>query len=240
MGADIDADPFGDWRHFGEKIDEVALQSVTADTGIGLQVRPKLRQAVAIGGARKARTDVARQGEAPLLRHVAEAPTSRLACRYVVVFGGARPLQQMEVEGNEVDPVEAHRLGAVTGSPAQVGARPIEHRHEIVADGADAGRCQAAQRFLPVGNVLAPRAGLRLDAFRHRDAFDDLPLEAAVADLLLPLLDLLDRPDVTGRDMMQRTDDTVRAGLRRVPNAYPIHRSEPAPRMSHVNSFRAG
>lgn len=117
----------------------MTLQFFATDAVIGAQMFSKLRQTVAVGGAGKPRADIAGEREPPLLRHFTKPPLGCLTRRRVVVLVGGRPLKEMDVEGCKVDPVEAHRLGAVTRGPAQIGAGPVEHRHEIVANRPDTG-----------------------------------------------------------------------------------------------------
>ena len=52
-------------------------------------------------------------------------------------------------------------------APGEVGARPVEHGHEIVADGRDAGGGEVLQRGAVVGEMPAPVAGLDRNSARE-------------------------------------------------------------------------
>ena len=56
-----------------------------------------------------------------------------------VVLGRALAGEDVDVEGGEVGVVEAHAGAAVGDPPGEVGAGPVEDRHEVVADDLDAG-----------------------------------------------------------------------------------------------------
>ncbi|MNS41113.1 hypothetical protein D3C72_734580 [compost metagenome] len=236
MGADVDADFFGNRRHLGEKVDQILLQPFAVDAVIGAQLFQKLGERITIRRARQTRADIAPERCDFCIRHLSEA-----FCRFfyqpVRIIGlcvGA--LQDVNIEGGEIGKIEAHRLRAVFGFPAQVGAGPVQHGHEIVADGADAGGGKAAQRLLPVGYMGFPIAGLGLDILGNRHAFHHVPIKTAGLDGLMPLCDFVDRPDVTGGDVMQRTDNAFRPRLSRILNRDLVDRAEPPPCMSHLKS----
>jgi hypothetical protein len=60
----------------------------------------------------------------------------------------------------------------------EIGAGPVEHSHEIVADGADAGLAEIAQRLAEIAVEPVEIAATELDVVMHRHAFDDAPAQA--------------------------------------------------------------
>ena len=236
MGADVDSRLLGHRRRLFQEIDQMAAQPVRVDALIAAQLLQQLVQRIAVGRAGQARADVAAKLGDATVGHVGETPRGLGGQSLGVILGSARALQDMDVEGHEVRQVEPHRPRALARRPAQVGAGPVQHRHEVVADRADAAVRQPAQRFLPIGDMGAPVAGLGLDVLADGDAFDHLPFQPAGAHLVLALADALDRPGGARGHMMQGGDDALHPGLHRVLHAYLVHRTEPAPGVSHVSS----
>ena len=178
------------------------------------------------------------------LVHRGEARRGLGAHRLGIVPGRPGPLEDVDVEGGEVGEVEAHAGAAVRDAPGEVGARPVEHRHEVVAQHRDPGVREVAQALAVGGEMLPPGALLLLDVLGDRQALDHLPGDAggravlARRDLALAPRDLAGGPDGAGRDVVEGRDDAFDPGLEHVVDRDEILRPEPPPRLSHVPSSR--
>ena len=122
-------------------------------------MRLDLRDGEALGRSRQTHRDVARQHLALLVAETLES-TRRLRPNVLSeILGRALALQDVDVEHREIVDVEAHRRAAAGDRVAELRARPVEHRHEVVADDLKAS---ARDIFEPVGDnrlleILAPK-----------------------------------------------------------------------------------
>lgn len=147
-------------------------------------------------------------------------------------------LQQKDVEHGRVDGVEAQALRAARQIVVQRRARPVEHGHEIVADGPDTGGGKDAKALGPGVGTDLPARGAGLDVLVHGNAFDHDPVEPRVADHVAPRLDVLVAPDGARRNAMQRRDDTLGPGLPDIVQGHGVVGAEPAPGLDHVLPFQ--
>jgi hypothetical protein len=118
----------------------------------------------------------------------------------------------------------------------ELGARPIEHRHEIVADRRDPAAAEIHQRLAIGVEQAVEIAFADLDGLVHGQAFDDAPAEPKRGirlDLGLARRDLLDAPHLAIRDVVKRRDDAARTGLADMPELDQVVRTEPSPRLFH-------
>ena len=158
----------------------------------------------------------------------------------LVVFGlRALALEHMQVERREAVIVEAQRGRAGRHRIIEIGAGPVDHRHHVVADGADAFGGDRPHALDPDFGLTRSAGAAALDVVRHRNALDHGPFERRTAgrrvlDERLALRDGLLRPDLARRVLMQRRDDLGRAGLAHMIERHRIVRPIPAPRLSHA------
>jgi hypothetical protein len=89
------------------------------------------------------------------------------------------------------DEVEPHGVAARREGPALVGAGPVDHRHEVVADGPQPRGAEVAQGPGVVGDGAVTLRPAVLDVLVDRDGLDDglgqpggLDLGTARRDLL--------------------------------------------------------
>jgi hypothetical protein len=151
------------------------------------------------------------------------------------VFRGRMLASQDEkVEGRELIGVEAQRERAVRHLVEEVGAGPVDHRHEIVADGVDAVRGQRADRLAVGVEMLLPVAGAGLDLLGDRDALDHRPAHAAGFHFRIALGDVVNVPGGPVRDVMQSRHDAGRARLPYMLQGNLVLRAEPAPGLFHA------
>ena len=93
----------------------------------------------------------------------------------------------------------------------KVGAHPVKHRHEVVANDLHPVFAQIAQTFLIVLNVLLALRRAELDRLVHVDALDDINIEAVLRRLRLDRSDARLRPHLARRKIVQRPDDAGHA-----------------------------
>ena len=118
----------------------------------------------------------------------------------------------------------------------KVGPRPVQHQHEIVADGVDAAGAEIAQRLSEIAVERLQVAAAIFDVVMYRHALDDAPAQAerAVAlDLGLALPDRLDGPDLAIGNVVQGGHDAGGTGLPRMLQRRGIARAEPSPGLFH-------
>ena len=172
------------------------------------------------------------------LVHRCEARRRALARRHVVQRFGARPPQQVQLERDKVGAVEGERARAVRPFLRELGARPVEHRHEVVRDARDAARAEVAHRLAPVCDVAVAVGAGALDRLVHRDRLDHREREARRLDERDPLADRLDH--VADRNLVQRGDDAGRAGLAHVSERHRVVRAVPTPGLLHLEGGHHG
>ena len=239
MAAQPHAEPFGDGRHLFQEGDEVGAQARRVDGVIFADMAQDVLRRHALGRTGQTGGHVGREFHLARLAHRRKAFAGRVSDLAPKALGSAGALKDMDVEGGEVDQVEAHAGAAMVDAVGEVRARPVENRHEIVADRFQAAFGQVGEALFVVGDVAAPVALLLLDVFRNGQAFDHLPGQAGwtavlhPADLVLTLADILRGPDCAGRDVVEGADDTFDAGLAHVVDGSEIAGSEPPPGLSH-------
>ena len=240
MAAQPHAVLLGDRGDGRQEIDMVRAQPPGVDAAIVGEPCPHIVERPVLGGARQAGGDVGRQFGPAVRPHGRKAAGRRVDHRLGVIVARVRPPQNVQIEDGEIDQVEDHRPAAAFGRRAQIGPRPVEDRHEIVADRFDAAGGEVGEAFGIARNVAAPVAAPRLDGLGNGQALDHLPGKArrrAVRvgrDLALALFDCGDRPDGAGRKLVQRRHDRLGAGLARVGDRNTVDRPEPAPCLPHI------
>ena len=128
----------------------------------------------------------------------------------------------------------------------QVGAGPVEHRHEVVADDLDSRGGDVAQALAIGVDMRAPLAFLLLDVLGDRQALDHLPGEARMACRPRAVRSLpaacaissgLQTAPVGTWWSAETTPSTP--GLQHVVDGDEVLRTEPPPGLSHVASSSA-
>ena len=164
-----------------EEVLEVGQQLLLVDVLVQLKHMLQLGQALRLP---------ARQGEA------------------VGVFGGL--LHDLD-RGHRAELllVEVQAVGAVLRDLAgEVGAQPVEHRHEVVDDDLHAVLGEVADGLAVVLDVLVARGQTELDVLMDVDALDDLALKARGVHLVHVRLDFVLLPDLTSGLVIQHAHQT--------------------------------
>ncbi len=212
---------------------EVRPEVVRRHPGEIVQQRQELRPAIGEVRAGQSGEDDALQLALPRRAHVAEARLCRTHRVGGIVVGGAGALQREHVIGDEIDDIEAQGRAA-PHRPGKVGARPVDDRHEVVADGGDAVAAERGQQFLPGVNVVPPIGAARLDGIGHRDALDHRPAQPRRFDHRLALGDRRVAPRRAAGDLVQRRHDSGRTGLGDVSERDRVLGPVPSPGLFHL------
>ena len=97
-------------------------------------------------------------------------------------------------------------------SLGQIGARPVEDGHEVVAQHRNAQLAHGADALAVLVEQAIARGTPELDVLVHRDALDDGELHSVAIDHLAEAFELGLRPRVADRHVVQRGDDAGDAG----------------------------
>jgi hypothetical protein len=178
VAAKPNADLFGGRHHLGQEVDQVLAQPIGIDLRIGGKLRADIIQRPTVIGARQTGHDVVDQTLFVRIGHAGVAGPCAVQHRLRVIVFGAPTREQHRIKNAELQHVEAHGRCAVGHPGGQIGAGPIQDRHEIVADGLKALVGEVAQRLLVGLVMLGDRPGLGLDGLRHRHAFHHVPGES--------------------------------------------------------------
>ena len=142
-------------------------------------------------------------------------------------------LEDLDVEIGESDPVEIQRRGPVGHGVLQVGARPVDDGHEVVADCMDAAASQVRQALLVgLDQRVAVGAGV-LDLFADRQALHHGPAQTGRGDVVLQGADVRLGPEFARRVLVQGGHNPFHADLAQHAQCYLVGRAEPSPGFLH-------
>ena len=126
------------------------------------------------------------------------------------------------VNGGDLFSVKSERRRAIGQHLGHLGTRPVEHRHEVVTHDFDASRGTVADALLEVGNQAVACRFAELDVLMHRNALHHLKRQTGALDPLAEYLQLLDRPHLTDRNVVNRRHHPVHA--RNLPDVFQADR----------------
>ncbi len=155
VDAETHARLLGCRRHGANESRIVRPQPLAAEVAVALERRAQHVEAIALLGARQASDDVAGELRSLGFVHRRVDAACVLDLLGAVVALGVAPREDEEIEGGEGVGIEPERPRTVGQLIGEVGAGPVEHRHEVVADGADARAREVADR-LGVGVEMRP------------------------------------------------------------------------------------
>ena len=89
-------------------------------------------------------------------------------------------LQDENIKRRKIGEIKPHAGGTTaTGyQPFQIGSCPVQNRHEIITNRFNSGLRQMTKTDFVVFQMGTPLSLLLLDIFRHRQAFNHVPLQA--------------------------------------------------------------
>ena len=146
---------------------------------------------------------------------------------------GAGALEDVDVEIGELGVVEIQVRGAVRVLMEQVRAGPVQHRHEVVADAVDALGGEVPQRLLVHFDLLVPVGTAVFDGLHDGERLHDAPAHAVALDILAQVADLLPRPHLSQRDVVQGGHDALHADLPQHRQRDLVFLTEPSPGFFH-------
>ena len=108
-------------------------------------------------------------------------------------------------------------------------ARPVKHRHEIVADAADAGLGKAADVLAVIFDIAVARGFAEFDVLVHRHTFNDLKLQAVILRLFFQRSNALAAPNFTDGHVVYSGDDGLHVrNLTNILEGHGVVRAVPA------------
>ena len=141
----------------------------------------------------------------------------------------------MHVVGDEIDHLESEGTGGVIQFEVEVGAGPVNDRHEVVADAADTLSTEIAERLAVVFDQFLVAASAQLDVLVHGDALNHNPRQAMLSEQRLAGANVFRRPDLSGGNMIQRRNNAGSASLDNLLQGNRVIWAEPAPGFLHVS-----
>ena len=149
-----------------------------------------------------------------------------------------RAPQDIDVEVGKLGIVEVEVRRAVGVRVQQVGTCPVEHGHEVVADGVDTFCRKIAQRLLIHLNLVVAVGTAVLDGLYYGQALYHTPAHAVALDVLTEVTNFLACPYFAEGYVVQSGDDALNANLSQHGKRYLILLAKPTPGSFHIfNSF---
>ncbi len=139
----------------------------------------------------------------------------------------------MQLKGGKLNLVKAQGFRAIGQFIFQVGAGPVQNRHEVVTHGIDATLGKITQRLLIIANpeIVLPCMGF--DVFMNRHAFHDRPDQTGFLYDLFAFENFFYGPDFTVWNMMKRCYYAGCSGLTNIGQRHGIVRAIPTPGLFH-------
>ena len=149
-------------------------------------------------------------------------------------------LEDEQIERGETRGIEAKRPGPRRQWERKVGARPVDHRHKVIANPVHAAGRQITQRLSKGADITLASHHSGLNVIVHRHAFDHRPNQgcdafARLFDQGLARGDGFNRPHLTNGNIVQGSDDSRRPRLADIIKTYRIVRPEPPPCLLHLD-----
>ena len=233
MDGEAEAEFFGYGRNFAQEGDEVCSQ---VGGGYTVVFRDQMTNRFAVVG----RFGTGKTGDNCLLEIIlarlgqgGEAGLGSLNTRFGVACGRAGPLEKKQIVSGEIDGVETEGIASGGETPLQVGSRPVDDRHEVVADDFDARFGDGGERIFPGTDEVRVGARPKFDGIVDGNALHDRPVEASRANLISSLADFVEGPGLAAIEMVQGRDDSGGSGLLDVLERNRIGRPKPSPSLLH-------
>ena len=201
---------------------------------------PQCPAVVGSFGAGQSGNDGLLQFIAAALRHRLETSSRCCSPFFRVISFGAHTLQNEYVVRGEITHVEAQGISGAGQLPAQVGAGPVDDRHEVVANDLYASLYDGRQRVFPGVRELPKRTALQLNGIVNGNTFDHRPSQSRRLDLRLALEHFVERPGFPAVEMMQCRNNS---GCSRLPDMVErnwVLRAKPPPGFFHAAILNLG
>ena len=152
------------------------------------------------------------------------------------LLASAFTLQDVNIEVSKFGIVEIEVGGTVGVLMQQVGACPVEHRHEVVADAVDAFSREVTQALLIHLNLMVTVRTAILDSLHHRQTLHHAPAHAITLNICFQIVDLLTCPHLTKRYVVQSSHDALHANLFQLGKGDFVLLAKPTPCSFHIVS----
>ena len=146
----------------------------------------------------------------------------------------ARALQYINVEICKFGIREIEVARTVGILVQEVGARPVEHGHEVIADALDALGCEVAHRLLIYLNLMVAVGPSILDGLHHGQALHHAPSHSVLFDILSEVANLLAAPHFAERHVVQGGNYALHSDLLQHGKSDFVVLAEPSPSSFHV------
>ena len=171
-----DARLLGDGHDLDEEVAQVGAQPRVVDVLVGIEGELELDERVGLDhAARHPRNHRLRERLDARRRHARKSRRGECGLSRPEVGLGTRPLEDVNLEGDKVGVVEGERLGAVVPHAVELGARPVDDRHEVVRELPNATGAQVTDGLLVVGDVTVAAVRALLYRLMHRNALHHRP-----------------------------------------------------------------
>ena len=251
MHAHIDVVLLTDGHDSLQPVLHVRLQLLLADAFIQLQQFTELLHGSGIALLEVARDEALRLDDDVLhqcmvalrrgflrhgvsLSHEVASPVGVALREGCPVLAGFGTLQDIDVEIGKGTPVHVEVRRTVGILVQQVGASPVQHGHEVIADTADALLAEVAQRLLIHLYLLVAVGTAVLDGLRHGQTLHHAPRHAVALDILLEFVNLLTGPHLTEGNVVQGGDDALYSNLSQLGKGDLILLAKPSPCSFHI------
>ena len=235
MNGHADARFLAHGHDFIQEIVQVPPQLRIVYALIALEHLPELLRRQVIHRTGKPQQDGIRQRLAGASVHGLEKFAGARRRLRGIILRGPFPFQNKQVKRGHADGVILQDAAAVLHGKGQVGTRPVQHGHEIVAHHFHAAGGQIAQALLVNVQVMLPVPGTRLDVFMNGDAFRHYPLHASLFNHPRAFGHGLPRPQFPALYFMQGRHDSVSARLADVPQRHRVVWAVPSPALNHID-----
>lgn len=216
-----------------KKPGKIVAQLLRPDRVVFRQCLAKTITVVAALGRRQAGNEIALD---PVDLLVAQFLQSRFrlgdTCRAVAGFG-IPALQDENVVCGKIDRIETQGVARRWKPIGKVGAGPVDHRHEIIADRRNASLGERTDRVLVPADIAKPIRRADLDRIVDGNALHDRPGQPFGLDDPLALQDVRQRPGAAVVDIMQGGHDARGSGLLDMIERHRVVRAIPAPTLFH-------
>jgi len=155
----------------------------------------------------------------------------------VPVSLGPLALEDVDVEVGELRAGEIEVGAAVGVGVVEVGARPVQHGHEIVANGVDALQREVFQALLVALYLLVAVGAAILDALHHGERLHHAPAHAVALYVVPEVADALAGPHFAVGHVVQGGDDALHANLPQHGEGDLIALAKPSPSLFHKSRY---
>ncbi len=143
-------------------------------------------------------------------------------------------LEDVDVEIGKLGIVEKEVVGSVGVLVHQVGACPVEHGHEVVADGVYSFCRKVAQAFLIDLYLMVAVGAAIFYRLQNRQAFNHAPTHAVALDICSQVVDFLARPHFAKGHVVKCGDNSLNANLSEHGKGDRVFLAKPSPCFFHV------